>query len=104
MSQYQDLHVLRGTAARKQRQPAEQPDNKQIGEAEEHDRRGQKPKSDALHEFWHAARDGHPRDIACNRGTMTGAGVIDAIVKLSTWACWSGDSESSAEKLLKHGG
>jgi len=37
MTQYHDLHVLGGAAARKQRQPAEQPDHEQIGEAEEHE-------------------------------------------------------------------
>jgi hypothetical protein len=36
MSQYQDLYVFGGIAAWKQRQPAEQPDHEQIGEAEEH--------------------------------------------------------------------
>lgn len=38
--QHQDLYVLRSVAARKQRQPSEQPDHEQIGEAEEHERRG----------------------------------------------------------------
>ena len=35
-------------------EPAEQPDHEQIGEAEEHEDRGSKPRSDALHEFWRA--------------------------------------------------
>jgi hypothetical protein len=38
VSQYQDLHVLRGAAARKQRQPAQYPDHEEIDEANEHDR------------------------------------------------------------------
>ena len=30
--------------------------------------------------------------------------ISNAVLKVSTWACRSGDSQSSAEKLLKHGG
>ena len=37
MTEHQDLDVLRGVAAGEQRQPAEQPDHEQIGEAEEHE-------------------------------------------------------------------
>ena len=63
------------------------------------------PTSDAVHEFWHAAGDGHSSDHPLQLRHRDGrAGVIDAVVKVSTWACRSGDSESSAEKLLKHGG
>jgi len=40
MPEHQDLDVLRGVAAGEQRQPAEQPDHEQIGEAEEHEYRG----------------------------------------------------------------
>ena len=54
MPQYQDLYVLGGVAAGEQRHPAEQPDHEQVEEANEHDRRGKKPRSGALHEFWHA--------------------------------------------------
>jgi hypothetical protein len=36
MPQHQDLHVLRGVAARQQHQPAEQPDHEQIDETNEH--------------------------------------------------------------------
>jgi len=35
----QDLRVLTGTAPRKERQPAEHPDHKQIDKADEHERR-----------------------------------------------------------------
>jgi hypothetical protein len=38
--QHQDLHVSGHVAAREQRQPAEQPDHQQVGEAEEHECRG----------------------------------------------------------------
>jgi len=38
--EHQDLHVLRGVAAREQRHPAEQPDHEQIDEANAHERRG----------------------------------------------------------------
>ena len=37
--QHQDLRVLRYVAPRQDRQPAEQPDHKQIHEAKEHERR-----------------------------------------------------------------
>jgi hypothetical protein len=37
MPQYQDLHVLRGAAAREQRELAENLDHEQIDEAEEHE-------------------------------------------------------------------
>ena len=40
MTQYQDLRVFGGVAAREQHQPAERPDHEQVGEAEEHDCRG----------------------------------------------------------------
>jgi hypothetical protein len=39
---------------RAQRQPAERPDHDQVGDAEEHECRGQRPRSDALYELWHA--------------------------------------------------
>ena len=35
-----DLHFLGGIATREQRQPVERPDDEQIDEAEEHERRG----------------------------------------------------------------
>lgn len=38
--QHQDLRVFGGVAAGEQRQPAEQPNHEQIGEAQEHDCRG----------------------------------------------------------------
>jgi hypothetical protein len=38
--QHQDLNILGGVAAGEQRQPAEQPDHEQIGEAGEHECRG----------------------------------------------------------------
>jgi hypothetical protein len=37
MTQYQDLRVFGGIAAREQRQPAGRPDHEQVGEAEEHE-------------------------------------------------------------------
>jgi hypothetical protein len=40
MPQQQDLDVLRGAAAGDQRHPDEQPDHKQVKEAEEHECRG----------------------------------------------------------------
>jgi hypothetical protein len=38
--QHQDLNILGGVAAGEQRQPAEQPDHEQIGEAGDHECRG----------------------------------------------------------------
>jgi hypothetical protein len=38
--QHQDLKILGGVAAGEQRQPAEQPDHEQVGEAGEHECRG----------------------------------------------------------------
>jgi hypothetical protein len=42
-----------GAAASERRQQAEQPDHDDIKEANEHDRREEKPRSHALDEFWH---------------------------------------------------
>jgi hypothetical protein len=38
MPQYEDLRVLRGIAARQQRQPAEHPDHEQVNETAQHER------------------------------------------------------------------
>jgi hypothetical protein len=56
--QDQDLRVLRGVASREERQPAEQPDHENVDEANEHECRGYRPRSDALREFWHRTRPG----------------------------------------------
>jgi hypothetical protein len=53
MPQCQDLHILGDVASGEEHQSAEHPEHEQIDEAEEHDRRGWKPRSDALHKFWH---------------------------------------------------
>lgn len=39
-AEYQDLRVFGCVAAREQRQPAERLDHEQVGESEEHERRG----------------------------------------------------------------
>jgi hypothetical protein len=40
MPEHQDFHVLGNIAAGNERQPVEQPDYEQIGEAKEHEDRG----------------------------------------------------------------
>ena len=69
MPEHQDFHVLVNIASGEERQPAEQPDHEQIEEAKEHQCRGQKPRSDTLHEFWRATGVTRPAPGSATTGT-----------------------------------